>query len=308
MNILVTGANGQLGKCIQDVVNEIGNGHPDHTSDEKNYYIFADHEMLDITNEEQVKEFITKNFINVVVNCAAYTNVDKAEEDEIKALRVNASGPRYLATACASNGAVMIQISTDYVFNGKSKEEYTPTEMTCPINRYGSTKSIGEEMVANNSNGHYLIFRTSWLYSEYGKNFVKTIYNKLDNGENLKVVDDQVGSPTYALDLAKFIVHIIEDNTSETRYLSKRGIWHFCNKGKTSWYEFAKKIEKHVYKDTDLTHVEPCKTEDFPRPAKRPKYSVMNCDSTEEDFDFKIENWENSLYNCIWKLYGQNKG
>lgn len=305
MNILVTGANGQLGQCIRTLVQKQGNGHPDHTTNEANYYIFAGHDELDITDAEKVREYVTKNFINVIINCAAFTAVDNAEDNFDSAYKINAVGPKNLANAVKSNGGVLIHISTDYVFDGNATEPYKPTSKTEPQTTYGLTKLRGEEEIINSGLLNYIIIRTSWLYSEYGKNFLKTIFKKLEEGKTLNVVSDQLGVPTYAMDLARFILHIIEDNTGETRYLSKTGIWHFSNNYTTpiSWWHFASEIETCEYnKVTDESRVIPCGTDEYPTKAKRPKFSALDISDTIRDFDYDIRQWDAAVKECVDKL------
>ena len=223
MNILVTGANGQLGEEIRRAVEKIGNGKPDHYAGEPNYYIFTGHKELDITNEGEVTDFVKKNSINVIVNCAAYTNVDKAQTDREAAYNVNAIGPLNLALAAKGVGAVLIHISTDYVFGGKYDSPLPPISQMnqnfVPVEGekcyYGYSKMIGEHLIEL-SGCKYIIIRTSWVYSSHHKNFVETMYALRMAGRVAKVVNDQIGSPTSAKDLADFIVHIIENNNSDT--------------------------------------------------------------------------------------------
>ena len=297
MNILVTGANGQLAKCLQEIVHEKGNGHPDSYVGEKDYWIFADRETLDITKLDDVVDYVRKNYINVIVNCAAYTNVAKAEDDTYNAYAVNVAGAEILAYACSKNGAVLIHISTDYVFDGKSEIPYTPDSQTNPLNAYGKTKLDGEILVKKQP-CKSLIFRTSWLYSRYGKNFVKTMFNKgYILNENANVVDDQVGCPTNANDLARFIYRIVTENNAENRYLSKDGIYHYCNSGKASWYDFAKEIYKLSGSNSE---VYPIKTTDSP--VNRPQYSVMDTSLTTEIFNEEFKSWRESLKEVVEQL------
>lgn len=304
MNILVTGANGQLGEEIKRKVKEIGNGHPDHDSSEANYYIFTDRDELDITDEKAVDKFVKENFVNVIVNCAAYTNVDKAQEDRDLAYSLNALGPLNLALAAKAVGAVLIQISTDYVFGGTYNTPLPPIVQTDPAfvpadrdkNFYGYSKMVGEDLIQQ-SGCKYLIFRTSWLYSSHHKNFVKTMYNLKKKGVSPKVVYDQVGSPTSAENLADFLIWIIESNTSETRYLSKQGVYNFANNGVASWYDLA----MGVY-GTNSAIVNPCRSEEYPSPVKRPNYSVLDVSLTEKTFDYDIHYWRFALNNVIYEL------
>ena len=304
MNILITGAKGQLGEEIRRWVEEFGNGHPDHDSSEANYYIFTDREELDITDEKAVDEFVRKNFINVIVNCAAYTNVDKAQTDRDLAYNLNALGPLNLALAAKAVGAVLIQISTDYVFGGTYNTPLPPIEQSdekfVPADRdknfYGYSKMVGEDLIQQ-SGCKYLIFRTSWLYSAHHKNFVKTMYNLREQKKEVKVVYDQVGSPTFAGDLADFICYIITNNDAEKRYLSKTGVYNFANKGVASWYD----LTYGVFGDNS-TLVTPCLSEEYPSPVKRPNYSVLDVSLTEKTFDYMIPYWRFSLNDVVYEL------
>lgn len=297
MNILVTGANGQLAKCLKDIVEKNGNGHADSFVGEKDYWIFADRQTLDITDMDAVTEYVSKNFINVVVNCAAYTNVNKAEEIYDDAYAVNVCGSEILAHACKTNGAVLIHISTDYVFDGTKGTPYKPSDKTNPLNNYGKSKADGETLIAN-SDCKYLIFRTSWLYSEHGNNFVKTILKRSLANEESQVCFDQVGCPTYAGDLAKFIYHIITDNNAENRYLSQAGTYHYCNRGVASWYDLA----HLVYLLTGNVDKISCSRTLENEEVRRPSYSVMDTSLTESVFETKIPHWEDSLAGAIKEI------
>lgn len=297
MNILVTGANGQLAKCLKDIVEKNGNGHADSFAGEKDYWIFADRETLDITKLDDVVDFIKKNYINVIVNCAAYTNVNKAEEDYDSAYAVNVCGSENLAYASKANGAVLIHISTDYVFDGKKGSPYLVDDATNPLNAYGKSKCDGEKVIVLQG-GRYLIFRTSWLYSQYGKNFVKTIAGKCIGGEPCTVVNDQFGCPTNANDLARFIYRIITENNADNRYLSKTGIYHYSNDGKTTWYGLAKGVYYELgYNENMVTPIKTGETK-----VQRPMYSVMDLSLTEQAFDEKFKYWQDALHEVISKI------
>lgn len=305
MNILVTGANGQLGKEIKKAVDAIGNGHPDHDSSEKNYYLFATRKDLDITDESAVKEFVHKRFINVIINCAAYTNVERAQRDRDAAYNINALGPLNLALAAKEVGAVLIHISTDYVFShgtpakkplppvsfSKSAyDEYLPVEMDKCY--YGYSKLVGEDLIEQ-SGCKYLIFRTSWLYSSNEGNFVSKMFGKSESNLESNVVVDQVGSPTNAEDLAKFLVRIIEENNAENRYLSKTGIYNFCNAGVASWYDLANAV--YLLEGFRDKLVCPCFSSDFDSAVFRPSYSVLDFRKTKDTFNEIQKNWFGSL-------------
>ena len=315
MNILVTGANGQLGNEMRIIA-----------KDSADKYIFTDVNQvegvettyLDITDLEAIRKMITDNDVKVIVNCAAWTNVDACETDEkLTALaeQLNAEAPKYLATAMKEVGGLLIHVSTDYVFGGEPyntpcKEDQTGT----PTGVYGRTKLQGEQNiinVANNSQLSYVILRTAWLYSEFGKNFCKTMLNLTATKPALKVVFDQCGTPTYALDLAKAIVAVIEDYQKElvicqlsiVNY-SKSGIYHYSNEGVTSWYDFTQMIAK-IAGNTDCA-IQPCYSSEYPSPVKRPAYSVLDKKTFKETFGVKVPYWVDSLEVCIRNIKNQN--
>ena len=289
MTILVTGANGQLGKCIRDKVKSL--------KETENTYIYsdvvgsddADTEYLDIVDEEMVKNFVKNSHINVIINCAAYTNVDKAENDYEMAEAINAFAPKYLAEAALSVGAKLIHISTDYVFNGQTFFPYNEERMTLPTSVYGKTKAMGEEFIQQ-SGCKYLIFRTAWLYSEYGNNFVKTMLRLFNEKGELNVVNDQIGTPTYAGNLADLIVNIVECmkplEGKETIPLLENGIYHFTDEGVASWYDFAEYVHEcwmHIIRG--FVNIKGVTTKEYGSKTKRPFYSVL--DKTKYKTDFK---------------------
>lgn len=319
MNILVTGANGQLGTCIKHVVDTFGNGEKDHYVGDKNRYIFKGREDLDIGNYEQVLKTVKEEYINVIVNCAAYTNVNRAQEEQELAYLVNAKCAQNLANAAKSVGAVLIHISTDYVFSVRNKTNtpllpvkfnYTnePYIWACgDENFYGYSKLEGERLIAE-SGCKYIILRTSWLYSWFGNNFVKTMFKMLSNNQDIKVVYDQVGSPTSAHELALFIYHIIEHHNHETRYLCKEGIYNFVENGVASWYDIVQGIKACMdeYYSTNCLagggKITPCLTNEFSQPVERPHYSVLDNSKTKECFDYNFKYWRDSLkyvVNCL---------
>lgn len=324
MNILVTGANGQLAQCLKWIVELNFNGKPDHYVGEKNCYIFKNREELDIANLEEVRKTVKQEFINVIVNCAAYTDVNKAQgEGKELAELVNVVGAKNLAKVASEVGAVLIHISTDYVFSALNKTntplppvnfnecgrlEHKPDYLHVELedNVYGYTKLWSEKAILD-SGCRFIIIRTSWLYSWFGKNFVKTMYNKLMNGEDIKVVYDQVGSPTSAHELAGFIYHIIENHGPETRYLCKEGIYNFVENGVASWYDVVEQILQRLitYHDCNLhySRVAPCLSNEFPQPVKRPNYSVLDNSSIKSTFDFDIHYWAESLYHVVDHLF-----
>lgn len=298
MNILVTGANGQLGNEMRIVAQE--------TEDN---YIFTDVSqiegvdtiLLDITDEATVRKMVEEKQIDAIVNCAAYTNVDAAETNQGIAELLNATAPLYLAKAMKETGGLLVQISTDYVFG---KEPYNvpciETQQGTPTGVYGLTKLHGEENIIF-TGGKYIIIRTAWLYSEYGKNFCKTMMNLTAAKPQLKVVFDQVGTPTYALDLAKAIVAVLNDyktsaSCNNTAY-AKTGIYHYSNEGVCSWFDFTKMIAE--YNGTTSCDIQPCHSNEFPSPVKRPSYSVLDKSKIKQEFGIAVPYWTESLKKCI---------
>ncbi len=282
MNILVTGAKGQLGSELKKL----------HQSLAKYHFIFADFEELDITNEDIVKDFFKHNKISHCINCAAYTAVDKAESEADKAELLNAKAVRLLSEQCASQNAILIHISTDYVFDGKNYLPYTEVDMANPMNVYGKTKLLGEQM-ALSRNPKTIVIRTSWLYSVFGNNFVKTMLRLVGTKPTLSVVADQIGTPTHAEDLAEAILHIICINVPHF------GIYHYSNEGVASWYDFAHAIFQIKGLSTQLL---PIKTEAYPTPAKRPAYSILDKSKIKHTFEISIPHWRESLEKCLKSL------
>ena len=285
MNILVTGANGQLGSEIKVL--------------SKNYsynFFFTNKKKLDIRDKEKIKIFTDKNKIDLIINCAAYTAVDRAESEKKLADLINHKAVQNLAEVSKQKNITLIHISTDYVFDGKNYKPYTEEDKTNPQGIYGLTKLKGEESFRN-SEAKGIIIRTSWVYSSFGHNFVKTMLRLKDRGE-LGVVFDQVGTPTYARDLAKTILEII-DKSFEKLNSFKAEIFHFSNEGVCSWYDFAKAIFE--IKDIDIK-IDPIETKDYPTPAKRPHYSVLNKNKIKKEFNIKIPYWRDSLKNCLKEI------
>lgn len=278
--ILVVGGNGQLGNCIRKIA-------PDFELDYE--FIFTDSQLLDVTDEDQVNSFFYDNKPDFCINASAFTAVDLAEKEKEKAFAVNADGVAYLAQACKEYNTVFIHVSTDYVFDGETNLCYSEDDFTSPIGVYGESKLKGEEL-ALDANSKTIILRTSWLYSEFNKNFVKTMLHLFSQKEELGIVADQFGQPTNANDLADAIMNIIE--TPQKSY----GIFHFSNYPETTWFEFAQKIaelSKSPIKLNALT------TEQYPTPAKRPKRSTMCLDKIEEVYKIEPKHWENSLEECL---------
>lgn len=284
--ILVTGGKGQLASCIKKGSTGI-----------KDYnFVFIDYDELDITNEMAVSQFFKEHNFAYCINCAAYTAVDKAESDMVMARDVNELGAKYLANACAKSNGIFIQISTDFVFDGIQSKPYTEEDLARPVSVYGLTKLHGEKEVAKALKEHFII-RTSWLYSEYGNNFLKTMLRLGLEKKVLNVVYDQIGSPTYAGDLAHVILKIISDKS--VAY----GTYHYSNEGVGSWYDFAKAIFEI---NGNELKVFPIKTEAYPTPAKRPCFSVMDKSKIKKALDIEIPYWRDSLKQCINNLRQRN--
>ena len=282
MNILITGCNGQLGNEMQ----VLEKSYPQHT------YYNTDVQELDITDKEAIRLFVEENEIDGIVNCAAYTAVDKAEENQELCDLLNNVAPGYLATAIERRGGWMIQISTDYVFDGTSHTPYVETDPVCPNSTYGSTKLAGEQSVQA-ACGKSMIIRTAWLYSTYGNNFVKTMMRLGKEKPELGVIFDQIGTPTYARDLAVAIFAAIEQGV-------KPGIYHFSNEGVISWYDFTKAIHR-IAGITDCK-VRPLHTCEYPTPANRPHYSVLDKTKIKQTYGIEVPYWEESLKECIERL------
>ena len=288
MNILVTGANGQLGNEMQLVSKESAN-----------HYIFTDvaegYERLDITNADEVRRMVRERDIRVIVNCAAYTNVDKAEDDVATADLLNNRAVENLAVAAKEADAVLVHISTDYVFQGDRNVPCQEDWPTNPLGVYGQTKLAGEQSLLR-TGCRYLIFRTAWLYSAFGKNFVKTMQHLPATKDSLKVVFDQVGTPTYAADLAALLYHIIE-----TGQLDKQGIYHYSNEGVCSWYDFAQEI---CALSGNVCDIQPCHSDEFPSKVRRPHFSVLDKTKVKATFGITVPYWKDSLVKCIDQLRG----
>lgn len=285
MNILITGANGQLGNAMRIA---------SRLSDDN--YIFTDVAELDITDRQAVAKMVKDNNINIIVNCAAYTNVDKAEDDAEFAEILNAGAVKNLVDAVKANDGTLIHVSTDYVFGGSLGN--TPRSETEPVNPtgvYGLTKLHGEQAIAE-SGCKALVFRTAWLYSEFGKNFVKTMLSLTASKPELKVVFDQVGTPTYAQDLADAIFDVIENR----RFSGNEGIYHYSNEGVCSWFDFTKAISDIAGHDT--CDIQPCHSDEFPSKVVRPSYSVLDKTKFKDTFNLKVPYWTDSLKTCIKNL------
>lgn len=290
MVVLVTGAAGQLGQSLQYIA-------PNYPEIQ---FIFATSSDLDITNEASVKVFFAAHKIEACINTAAYTAVDKAESEPEKATAINVLGPRNLAKACATTDAILCHVSTDFVFDGdasnwdalQQSQGYKENNATNPLGVYGQTKLDGEKEVANHCSKYYIV-RTSWVYSVFGNNFMKTMLRLAQDRDSLNVVNDQIGTPTNAVDLAKALVTmLLQTNISKSPF----GIYHYSNEGVCSWYDFAKEI--FAVHQVAIT-VNPIPSESYPTPAKRPKYSVLDKTKIKDTFNLEIKNWQESLLQTI---------
>lgn len=281
-NILITGANGQLGNEMQMLSEE----NSEYT------YFFTDVAELDICNKQAVMDFVRTNDINVIVNCAAYTAVDKAEENVELCTKLNADAVGYLAEAAEANQSEFIQVSTDYVFDGTAHVPYQETDPTCPNSAYGSTKLAGEQNALTLCS-RAMVIRTAWLYSTFGNNFVKTMIRLGKERDSIGVIFDQIGTPTYARDLARVIFTAIHQGVVP-------GVYHFSNEGVCSWYDFTKAIHR-LAGITDCK-VNPLHTEEYPTPAKRPHYSVLDKTKIKNTYHIEIPYWMDSLQSCIAEL------
>lgn len=284
--IVVLGSNGQLGNCIRKIAPDFEN---------KYEFIFTDSKTLDITDEDQINSFFYDNKPDYCINASAYTAVDLAEKESDKAFAVNADGVGYIAQACIDHKSILIHVSTDYVFDGDTNLPYSEDDFTSPIGVYGESKMKGEEL-ALEINPKTIILRTSWLYSEFNKNFVKTMLNLFTQKDELGIVSDQFGQPTNANDLAEAIMDIIE--TPNKIF----GVFHFSNYPETTWFEFAKKIAEFSNSSVQLN---PLTTEQYPTPAKRPVRSTMSLDKIEEVYKIEPKHWENSLEESVKILIQQ---
>ena len=290
LNILVTGGNGQLGRCLRDA-----------SKGSRNRYIFTDISeipgletvRLDICNPDAVDIVADSENIDVIINCTGYTNVDKAEDETVMADQLNRQAVENLAATAKRRGATLIHISTDYIFGGEGSQPIREDDEPSPLGVYGATKLAGEQAVRSSACA-YIIIRTAWLYSKYGRNFVKTMLQLTESHPLVKVVSDQVGTPTYGPDLAEFIVGIIDGDK-----LDKTGIYNYTGEGVCSWYDFASEINSLAGHKCNVT---PCRTKDYPTRAKRPHYSVLDKSLVKSTFGITIPHWTLPLKNCIQEL------
>jgi dTDP-4-dehydrorhamnose reductase len=286
-NILITGSNGQLGSELRELSKN-------HNAN----FFFTDKESLDITDNEMITHFVEKNAIDIIINTAAYTAVDKAEEDIENADKTNHLSVKYLANTAKEKDIKLIHISTDYVFDGKNYKPYNENDKTNPNSIYGRTKLAGEQAMLEINPKNSIIIRTSWVYSSFGTNFVKTMLRLGKERDSLGVIFDQIGTPTYARDLAKAVLEIlpnVHNNQVE--------IYHYSNEGVLSWYDFAKEIMRMAKIDCTINPIE---TKEYPTPATRPHYSLLNKAKIKKEFDMTIPYWKDSLDNCL-KILGERK-
>lgn len=280
MNVVVTGANGQLAAAFKTIAIEYPAYH----------FIFLSKEECDITDRKSVESFFAQNALHACINCAAYTAVDLAETQRESAMQVNALAPGYLAAACVRHGVRFFHFSTDYVFDGTATKAYTENDPVNPLNVYGESKLAGEQAVLN-TDPEAIVIRTSWVYSNDGKNFLKTMIRLMGEKENINVVHDQFGSPTYTLDLAKAVMAILSGESK-----GKGGLYHYCNAGIISWFEFATAIQE-LAGSTCKVNAIPAK--DFPVAAKRPGYSALDTAKIQKTFGLTIPSWKDSLQKCL---------
>ncbi|WP_179009469.1 dTDP-4-dehydrorhamnose reductase [Winogradskyella forsetii] len=286
LKVLVTGKDGQLAHCINSVADQYPNLE----------CFFKSSSELDITNFEEVGSVFGLEQFDYCINCAAYTNVDEAETEQELAFNINKLGAENLAQACVKYSVTLIHVSTDFVFDGMLPEPYKEDSKKNPLGVYGRTKLEGEKVIIATLKNHFIL-RTSWLYSEYGNNFLKTMLRLARERDEISVVDDQIGSPTYAVDLAKVLLRIVESKSSSY------GIYHYSNKGAISWYDFAEEIFRLSESTIRLNKI---KTKDYPTKANRPKYSVLDTSKIEETLGVKISKWNESLESAFYFLEKQN--
>lgn len=288
MKLLITGANGQLGLSVKKVAEHF----PDLS------FIYTDQAELDITNYDAIHALIQKEKVEGIINCAAYTAVDKAEEQADLAFLINENGPLNLAKACKETGCILLHISTEYVFSGEGFRPYLTNEVTNPASVYAKSKAAGEAAILNINPDGWIV-RTSWLYSEFGQNFVKTMLRLGKEREQLNVIADQIGSPCYATDLALALLKMMQKGSDNSGEINGLLIYHYANTGCASWFDFTKAIMEIGDLRCSIT---PIPTEMYPLPAPRPFYSVLNTESTARDFGISIPYWRDSLRKCIEKL------
>jgi dTDP-4-dehydrorhamnose reductase len=289
MRILVTGKNGQLGKSIHKIV---------ANNEETDEFVFVGREELDLSSADSITSYFNHNNFDIIINCAAHTAVDKAEEEAVPANQINHFAVAQLAQIAKIQQAKLIHVSTDYVFDGEGDKPYTETDATNPINIYGKTKLAGEQALKEIMPTGAIIIRTSWVYSEYGNNFVKTMLRLGQERDELSVVSDQIGSPTYATDLANAILGIVQ-NVAFKEAEHETQVYHYSNEGGISWYEFAKEIFELADIQCSVSSIT---TEQYPTPAKRPKNTIIKTDKIAQSFGITSIFWRNSLRKCLNEL------
>ena len=282
--VLVTGANGQLGQCIKDAVSQINNSEYQFT--------FVTRQEFDLANIQMMRDYLAQNELDVLINCAAYTAVDLAEEEVDKAYAVNAEAVGELAKICAEKNIVFIHVSTDYVFDGNADKPFAADHETNPISVYGKSKLVGEQLAMKN-NPESIIIRTAWVYSQHGKNFMKTMLRLFADKDEISVVNDQKGTPTNANDIARAILKVVQTRKKTP------GIYHFTNAGETTWFGFAEAIKELTNSEIKIN---PIPTSEFPTPAKRPAYSVLDTTKIQEVYDVECPQWKDSLKLLLSKL------
>ena len=289
MFILVTGASGQLGRSIENFVKKSNINHS---------FVFVTREELDLSSKSNIKSYFKNHKFDLIINCAAFTAVDRAELYEEEANKINHLAVKQIAEIAKRNSIKLIHISTDFVFDGLTNQPYSETDTTSPLNIYGKSKLAGEDSILSIMKFDAIIIRTSWLYSEYGNNFVTTILKLAEKNSSLNIVSDQIGSPTYAVDLAQVILTIVKsEKFIESN--KKSQIYHYSNEGVCNWYDFAKEI---INISGVKCTIKPIKTEDYPTAAKRPQYSLLSKKKISKEFNLKINYWQDSLKHCIQNL------
>ena len=298
MRVIVLGKNGQVGQSIQNIVNKISHDNL------KNYdFVFVGRDELDLSKSENIQAYFEKNKFDVAINCAAYTNVEKAEVDENEASLINHMAVKEVATIAKKNNMKLIHISTDFVFDGDKREPYIESDKTSPVNIYGKTKLAGEFSAISIMKYNAVVLRSGWIYSDFGNNFVDTIIKNATLKGQLNIISDQFGTPTYANDLAQIIIDILNKDKFNEREMPSE-IFHYSNEGECSWFDFAKEIVDILQIDCNLS---PITSDDYPQLAKRPKYSVLSKKKISEEFDLNINYWKDSLKSCLQNLKLSNK-
>ena len=298
MRILVIGKNGQVGQSIQNLVNKTSNSNLSDFG-----FVFVGRDELDLSKAINIQAYFEKNKFDVVINCAAFTDVEKAEVDENEASLINHMAVKEVATIAKKNNMKLIHISTDFVFDGDKREPYIESDKTSPVNIYGKTKLAGEFSAISIMKYNAVVLRSGWIYSDFGNNFVDTIIKNATLKGQLNIISDQFGTPTYANDLAQIIIDILNKDKFNEREMPSE-IFHYSNEGECSWFDFAKEIVDILQIDCNLS---PITSDDYPQLAKRPKYSVLSKKKISEEFDLNINYWKDSLKSCLQNLKLSNK-